>query len=122
MYKVRTVSLNFGVLEECRLCRDSRLQPINFPAEQMMRCNLPLSLAVAAVGQMVKEEVRMDSVMAVLKCSIIDFGRLTFFSCHRITSSVVLSLEVPGAHLDGGTKKEKSLFSFAHLRVTSVLS
>uniref|UniRef100_A0A0E9X861 Uncharacterized protein n=1 Tax=Anguilla anguilla TaxID=7936 RepID=A0A0E9X861_ANGAN len=52
-------------LEVCRSWRDGRLQPITLSAARMIRCSLPLSLAVAAAYQMVMEEVRMDSMMAV---------------------------------------------------------
>ncbi|CAB1416028.1 unnamed protein product [Pleuronectes platessa] len=48
-----------------RSCRDGRLQPITFSAEQMIRCSLLLSLAVAAANQMVMEEERMDSMMQI---------------------------------------------------------
>ena len=53
------------VLEVCRSLRVGRLQPITFSAVRMIRCSLLLSLAVAAAYQMVMEEVRMDSMMAV---------------------------------------------------------
>ncbi len=59
------------------------MQPVTFLAEQIIHCSLPLSLAVAAVYQMVMEEVRMDPVKAVYKCTVIVFGRLNFFSCRR---------------------------------------
>ena len=49
----------------------------------MIHCSLLLSLAVAAVYQTVMEEVRMDSIMGVYKCTIIVLGRLNFFSCCR---------------------------------------
>ena len=55
----------------------------------MICCSLPLSLAKAAACQMVTEEVRMDSMMAVQKCTIIIFGRLDFFNCRRKYSEVV---------------------------------
>src|SRR4029434_10201237 len=51
------------VLEANRSCRDGKLQPITFSAERMIRCSLPLSLAVAAAYQMVMQKVRMDSMM-----------------------------------------------------------
>ena len=41
-------------------------QPIGL-SEQMIRCSLPLSVAVAAVYQMVMEQVKIDSKMAELK-------------------------------------------------------
>jgi len=53
------------VLETCKSWRDGRLQTITFSAEPMTCYSLPLSLAVAAVYQMVMEEVKMDSMMAV---------------------------------------------------------
>ena len=59
------------------------LQPITFSAEYMICCSLLLSLEVAAAYQTVMEEVRMDSMMAEYKCTIIVFGRLNFFSCCR---------------------------------------
>ena len=40
-------------------------------------------MAVAAACHMVMDEVRMDSVMAVEKFTIIIFGRFNFFSCCR---------------------------------------
>ena len=52
-------------LEVCRSSRDGKLQLITFSAVRMIRCSLLLSLAVAAVYQMVMEEVKMDSMMAV---------------------------------------------------------
>ena len=42
-----------------------------------------MSFAMAAVYRIVMEEVRMDSMMAVQKCTIIVFGRLNFFSCRK---------------------------------------
>ena len=64
-----TISLAcLRVLEVCRSSRVGRLQPITFSAVQMIRCSLLLSLAVAAY-QMVMEQVRMDSMMAVEKCT-----------------------------------------------------
>ena len=45
--------------------RVGTLQPITFSAVRMIHCSLLLSLAVAAAYQMVMEEVRMDSMMAV---------------------------------------------------------
>src|SRR4029434_3728127 len=53
------------VVDAYRSWRDGRLQPITFSAERMIRCSLPLSLAVAAAYQTVMEEVRMDSMMEV---------------------------------------------------------
>ncbi len=53
------------VLEAHRSWRDGRLQPITFSVERIICCSLPLSLGVAAVYQMVMEEVRIDSMMAV---------------------------------------------------------
>ena len=53
------------VLEVCRSSRVGRLQPITFSAVRMIRCSPLLSLAVAAAYQMVMEEERMDSMMAV---------------------------------------------------------
>ena len=38
---------------------------LQFSLQRMIRCSLLLSLAVAAAYQMVMEEVRMDSMMAV---------------------------------------------------------
>lgn len=51
----------------------------------MTHCKLPLSLAVAAAYQMVMEDVSIHkcTVMEVYRCTIIDFGRLNFFSSHR---------------------------------------
>ena len=55
----------FRVLEVCRSLRDGRLQTITFSAARIISCSLLLSLAVAAAYQMLMEEVRMDSMMAV---------------------------------------------------------
>ena len=52
-------------LELCRSWGNGRLQPITFSAARMICCSMLLSLAVAAAYQMVMEEVRMDSMMAV---------------------------------------------------------
>ena len=51
------------VLEWNRSRRDSRSQPMTSLADRMIRCSLPL--AVKAANQMVIDEVRMDSMMAV---------------------------------------------------------
>ena len=56
------------------------MQSITFSVERIMRCSVPLSSTVTAVNQMVMEEVRMEPMMAVQKCTIIVFGRLNFFS------------------------------------------
>ena len=40
-------------------------------------------MTVVAVYQMVMEEVRMDLMMAVYKCTVIVIGRWNLFSCRR---------------------------------------
>src|SRR4029434_9949115 len=55
-------------------------QPMTFSADRMIRCSLPLSFAVEAANQMVIDEVRIDSMMAV---TITFCGMLNFFSCRR---------------------------------------
>ena len=51
------------VLEWNRSRRAGRSQPMTFSADLMIRCSLPLSLAVEAANQI--DEVRMDSMVAV---------------------------------------------------------
>ena len=53
------------VLEWNRSRRDGRSQPMTFSADRMIRYSLPLSFAVEAANQMVIDEVRTDSMMAV---------------------------------------------------------
>ena len=52
-------------------------------AVRMIRCGPLLSMTVVAVYQMVMEEVRMDLMMAVYKCTVIVIGRWNLFSCRR---------------------------------------
>ncbi len=54
-----------------------------------------MCLAVAAAYQMVMEEVRIDSVMAVQKCTITVFCKLNFLSCHSKYSLAFLVRELP---------------------------
>ena len=46
-----------------RVSRGGKGQPITLSAERMTRCNLALSLAVAAGNQMVMARVMMDSMI-----------------------------------------------------------
>src|SRR4029434_9324174 len=71
------------VLDAYRSWKDGRLHPITFSAERITRCSLLLSLAVAAAYQTVMEEVRMDSMMQVEKCTIIAFGKIGRASCRE---------------------------------------
>lgn len=63
----------FGVLLANRSLRDGS-------ADYLLCKNDTLQSAVDAAYQMVKEEVRVDSMIAVHKCIIV-FGRLNFLSC-----------------------------------------
>ena len=64
--ELATIFARLRVLEVCRSSRVGRLQPITFSAVRMICCSLLLSLA--AVYQMVMEEVGMDSMIVGL-CS-----------------------------------------------------
>lgn len=78
-FRIRRVSCNLPSLQGLYTSGDLKHAGkivITYSAERMIRCNLPLSLTVAAKCQMVIEEARMDSMISKVHHCYVEYLQL----------------------------------------------